>query len=86
MKKKDFSKLDIEEQVQQVDKALEADIMPMLASHGGGLEIYDIQEWKIYIRYYGACHGCPLAGRGTLELIERALQSHINEKIKVIPV
>jgi Fe-S cluster biogenesis protein NfuA len=57
----------------------------MLASHGGGLEIMDIQGFRILIRYHGACHGCPLAGSGTLEFIEHTLQSEIDERIRVIP-
>ncbi len=83
--KKDFSKLDIDEQIKLINKALEADVIPLLSSHGGGLEILDIQEKEVYVRYYGACHGCPLASGGTLEFIEYTLQSQIDEEIRVVP-
>lgn len=85
-KKKDFSALDINQQVAQIQKALEKEVIPMLTSHGGGVEIYDIEGWDIHIRYYGACHGCPLASTGTLELIEQALRTHIDEQIRVVSV
>lgn len=85
-RKKAFSKLDINEQIKLLQKALEADVMPMLMSHGGGLEIMDIEEFDVLVRYYGACQGCPLAGSGTLEFIEHTLQSQIDERIKVVPV
>jgi len=83
---KDFAKLDIDKQIELINKALEADVIPMLASHGGGLEIMDIEKTDVLVRYYGACQGCPLASTGTLEFIEFTLQSNIDERIRVIPV
>ena len=80
-----FNKLPIEKQIQKINKALEADVLPMLQSHGGGLEIMDIEGWNIIIQYFGACHGCPLASTGTLDFIEQTLQENIDEKIRIIP-
>lgn len=79
-----FNKLTVEKQLLAVNKALENDVMPMLMSHGGGLEIMDIEGWKIFIRYYGACHGCPLADSGTLDFIEQTLQGTIDKRIQVV--
>ena len=84
--KKPFNKLDIEKQVELVNKALESDVLPMLQSHGGGIEIMDIEGWSIYIQYFGACQGCPLASAGTLDFIEQTLQEQIDERVKVMPV
>jgi len=83
--KKPFNKLPIEDQIEVINKALEADVLPMLQSHGGGIEIMDIEGWNVIIQYFGACHGCPLASTGTLDFIEQALQEKIDEKIRVIP-
>lgn len=85
-KKIEFAKLDIKKQIKLIHKALEADVLPMLQSHGGGLEIMDIEGTDVHIRYYGACQGCPLASTGTLEFIEHTLQNKIDKKIRVIPV
>ena len=82
---KDFTRLTIGKQVQLINKALESDVLPMLQSHGGGVEIMDIEGWEVTIQYYGACHGCPMASAGTLDFIEYALKSHIDERIKVVP-
>lgn len=71
--------------MQQINKALEKDVLPMLQSHGGGIEILDIEGWEIVIQYFGACHGCPLAATGTLDFIEQTLQGHIDERIRVVP-
>ena len=84
-KKVVFTKLDIKEQIKLIHKALEADVIPMLESHGGGLEIMDIKGSKVFIRYYGACQGCPLASTSTLDFIEYTLQNKIDKKIQVIP-
>lgn len=79
-----FNKQPIVKQIKAINEALEENVMPMLMSHGGGLEIMDIEGWKVTVRYYGACHGCPLADTGTLEFIEQALQGAIDERIVVI--
>ncbi len=85
MKKKPFNKLEVDEQIELINKALEADVTPLLMSHGGGLEILDIEDWNVIIRYYGTCHGCPLASSGTLDFIEYTLQSQIDENVRVVP-
>ncbi len=82
---KNFSKLGIEDQVNLINKALESEVLPMLQSHGGGIEIMDIEGWEVVIQYFGACHGCPMASAGTLDFIEQTLQGQINERIKVLP-
>jgi Fe-S cluster biogenesis protein NfuA len=84
--KKVFSALPLEEQVRRVNEALMASVFPMLGSHGGGVEIMDIEGFEVKIRYLGACHGCVLAGSGTLQFIEQALQGQIDGRIRVIPV
>ncbi len=85
-KKKDFTKLDIKEQIKQIHNALEKDVLPMLESHGGGIEITDVEKNKVFIRYYGACQGCPMAMTGTLQAIKYMLQKKIDERIEVISV
>jgi len=85
MNKKPFNTLDISEQVMIINHALEAEVTPMLMSHGGGIEIMDIEDWTVIIQYQGACHGCPMASAGTLSFIEQALQDQIDERIIVVP-
>ncbi len=81
-----FDKLPLEEQVRRVNEALTMSVLPMLGSHGGGMEIMDIQGFEVSIRYLGACHGCALAGSGTLQFIEQTLQTQVDERIRVVPV
>lgn len=81
-----FKKLPLDEQVRRVNDALMTSVYPMLGSHGGGVEIMDIQGTDVSIHYFGACHGCSLSGSGTLQFIEQTLQAQVDEEIRVIPV
>jgi len=80
----DFFTQTIDDQVKQINEVLEAHVFPVLHNDGGGLEIMDIQGKNIFIRYYGACSGCPMATTGTLAFIERILQEKIDQQLKVI--
>ena len=81
-----FSGMKIDQKIKALQKALEAEVMPMLMSHGGGLEIMDIEGNDVLVRYYGACQGCPLAGTATLEFIEQTLRQKVDDEIRVVPV
>ncbi len=81
--KKDFSKLDIDDQVDLINEALEPEVYPALQMDGGGMEIMDIEKNTVMIRYYGACSGCHIGYTATLDFIEQTLQSQIDKKIKV---
>ena len=82
-KKTPFSKLDLDTQVELVNKALEESVYETLAMDGGGLEIMDIDKNKVFISYYGACGSCPMATSGTLMFIQDVLREKIDKKIKV---
>lgn len=84
-KKVDFADLDIDTQVDMILHALEGEVMPLLRSHGGGLEIMDIEKYNVIVKYYGTCHGCPLSSTGTLDFIEYTLQDQVDERIRVLP-
>ena len=82
-KKVDFEKLSLEEQVELVNNALEEEVYSAMAMHNGGLEIEDIDGLTIYIKYQGACVGCPMAGTGTLMFVEHTLQEKVDKRIRV---
>ena len=83
VKKVDFEKLKLEKQVELVNKALEEEVYSAMAMHNGGLEIEDIDGLIVYIKYQGACVGCPMAETGTLMFVENTLQEKIDERIRV---
>ena len=79
----DFSRLDIDEQVRLVDEALTPEVYPALEMDGGGLEIMDIEDYTVMVRYFGACGGCHIGKTGTLDFITWTLQTKVDEKITV---
>lgn len=83
MKKTDFEKLGVDEQVRLIDKILSEQVYMALEMDGGGMEIMDIEGTDILIRYYGACGGCPISESGTLVFIQQTLQEQIDPRIQV---
>ncbi len=82
----DFLKLSIEEQVRRIDEAFTGEIYEGLKSHGGGLEIMDIEGPNVMIRYYGACGGCSLGTGTTLSFIEQTLRTRVDSRLRVVVV
>lgn len=58
-------------------------IDPVLASHGGQLEIvdYDSVDRIVKVRYLGACAMCPHSALGTYATILALLQSEFQEEV-----
>ena len=63
---------------------------PNLLRDGGNLEVVDMKDGdgitEVYIRYMGACKGCPSASTGTLGYIEDFLKRELDPRIRVLPV
>ena len=68
-----------------VKKSLEK-VEPMLALDGGGLELLDIKNGKVFVRLKGACIGCSASGQTLKYGIERQLRMDIHPEIEVINI
>lgn len=62
--------LDVETRVRQ---ALQA-VQPMLASHGGNVELLGIQDGVAHLRLLGSCQGCPSSSTTLKLAVERAIE------------
>lgn len=70
----------------KIEKLLEDEIRPSLASHGGGVELVDVDNNKVYVRLQGGCKGCAGA-RATLKGgIERIIKENYPEITEVVDV
>ena len=67
----------------QINELLDERIRPYLASDGGWLEIIELTDTELHIRYEGACGSCPSSTSGTLMAIQNLLQSEIDEELVV---
>lgn len=68
----------------RIKEVIDREIAPMLAMHGGGVELVDITEDGIVkLKLVGGCSGCPSAQLTLSNLIESVLKEKIPEIKKV---
>ena len=72
------------ETLKVINDLLDKRVRPALAGDGGGLEVLDLQDKTLTIRYQGACGTCPSAIQGTLVAIENLLKREIDPSMEVI--
>ncbi|MCK4412472.1 MAG: NifU family protein [Candidatus Eisenbacteria sp.] len=71
---------------ESVAKVIEDRVKPALQAHGGGIELIDVKEQKVYVRLTGACHGCPMAVMTLKAGVERALKEAFTDLEEVVSV
>ena len=72
--------------IAQINELLDERIRPFLASDGGWLEVLDLEDKTLKIRYQGACGSCPSSLTGTLSAIENMIKDEIDPDIEVVAV
>jgi len=86
---KSFASLGLIQKHRAVEKVLDEKVRPNLLRDGGNLEVLDMKDatglTEVYIRYLGACKGCPSAEVGTLNFIEDFLKAELDPNIRVLP-
>ena len=72
---------------QEVAKIIETEIVPVLASHGGSVELVEVTaDGVVKVRLQGACAGCPGA-RATLRgVVEQSLKAKLPQVKEVVAV
>jgi len=87
---KSFSAMSLIQRHRAVEKALDEKVRHSLLKDGGDVEVVDMKEaggaTQVYIRYLGACKGCPSAAIGTLDFIAEILRKELDPSIEVLPV
>ncbi|TWP27932.1 NifU family protein [Apibacter muscae] len=69
----------------KVNKALE-EVRPFLVADGGDVELIDIQDHVVTIKFTGACSDCSI-NQSTLKLgIESTIKKHVPEILEVISI
>lgn len=75
--------LDEDPQLMLIRDVIEDEVMPYLNAHGGSIELVGLEDNTVFIRYIGACGGCPASMTGTLQAIEKILQFEIDPDLEV---
>ena len=81
-----WKQLSQDEKIKLVDTILEIHVRPMIASHGGGVQVLDVKDNEVMISYQGACAGCWAATSSTLSFIDETLKTNIDKDIFVTPI
>jgi Fe-S cluster biogenesis protein NfuA len=72
--------------IAQINELLDDRIRPYLAGDGGWLEVLELEDDTLKIRYEGACGSCPSSLTGTLMAIENMIREEIDPAISVVAV
>jgi Fe-S cluster biogenesis protein NfuA len=70
--------------LREIEALLDERIRPYLAGDGGWLEVLELADNTLKIRYEGACGSCPSSLTGTLMAIENMIREEIDPEITVI--
>ena len=87
---KDFAAMSMVRKLKYLEKIVKEKLEPMLAADGGSLEVVDLEQKEtglvVYIRYGGACLGCPSSRTGTLELVQGTFTEETGVPMLVVPL
>lgn len=64
---------------ERVREVLAEQVNPAIASHGGAIELIDVQDTEIYLEMTGGCQGCAMSRLTLRQGVERMLRQAIPE-------
>jgi len=62
-----------------IEKVLKEDVAKELEQDGGGIELIDFKGGVAYVRFKGACMGCPMAAVTLGNVVESILKQKVKE-------
>ncbi len=65
--------------LRKIEKVLDDQIRPALASHGGDIEVIDFDNNKLFVKLTGGCQGCSSSKATLKDGIERLLTGKFPE-------
>ena len=69
-----------------IDQILETSIRPALQMDGGDIEVVELEDNVVTLKYMGACGGCPSSYTGTLEAIRLTLREEFRQDLEVVTI
>lgn len=80
------SRTDDDALYERVADLFEGQVNPMVARHGGRVELIDVQDAVVMVRMAGGCQGCGMADVTLRQGIEAMLQQHVPEVKGVVDI
>lgn len=71
---------------QKVQKILDFEINPAVASHGGFIELIEVEGDTIKLKMGGGCHGCSSSSATLYQGVAKTIQEKVPEVKKVVDV
>jgi Fe-S cluster biogenesis protein NfuA len=72
--------------ITKIEKLFDEQIRPALAQHGGNVEIIDVDNNKLFVKFYGGCQGCS-SSKATLKGgIEQLVKQNFPDIVEVVDV
>jgi Fe-S cluster biogenesis protein NfuA len=75
-----------DELYERVNDLFEQQVNPMVARHGGRVELIDVQDAVVMLRMGGGCQGCGMASVTLRQGIEGMLTEHIPEVKGIVDI
>jgi Fe-S cluster biogenesis protein NfuA len=69
---------------EKVQRVLDFEINPAVASHGGFIEIIDVTRDSVILKMGGGCHGCASSTATLKEGVTKAIKEKVPEVVNVI--
>lgn len=70
--------------IRQLEKLFDEQVRPALAAHGGGVEIVDFDNDRLYLKLSGGCQGCSSSTATLKDGIERLVKEKYPDVVEVI--
>ena len=70
----------------KIKDLIDQKINPMLASHGGGVELVKIEGGKVFVKLQGGCRGCSGARMTIKNGVERLIREEYPEISEVVDI
>jgi Fe/S biogenesis protein NfuA len=67
--------------LRKIEKVLDDQIRPALASHGGDIEVIDFDNNKLFVKLTGGCQGCSSSKATLKDGIERLIVGKFPELV-----
>ncbi len=68
----------------QIMKVIDNEINPMVASHGGRIDLVDYVDKNVYLEMSGGCQGCAASTQTLKQGVEQILRDNFGEDINQI--
>jgi len=64
---------------ERVQEVLDGQVNPAIASHGGAIDLYDVQETEVFLEMSGGCQGCAMSRMTLRQGVERMIRQAVPE-------